>query len=66
MRIKTTVGVAALLMCSTMANQAAAGFFRIVPPPTPPVPEFDGPGGIAAAALLVSVVAVLFNRSRNG
>ncbi len=28
------------------------------------VPEIDGPGGIAAMALLVSVVAVIYNRSR--
>jgi hypothetical protein len=61
MRIKTTVGVAALLMCFTMANQATAGFFKIVPP----VPEFDGASSIAAIALLMSVGGVLFNRSRN-
>jgi hypothetical protein len=28
------------------------------------VPEIDGPAGIAAMALLVSVVAVLYNRAR--
>jgi len=58
MRIKTTVGVAALLMCFTMANQAAAGFFYVVP-------EFDGASSIAAISLLMSVGAVLFNRSRS-
>lgn len=58
MRIRTTLGVAALLMSFTMANQATAGFFRIVP-------EFDGSNSIAAIGLLMSVGAVLFNRSRN-
>jgi hypothetical protein len=28
-------------------------------------PELDGPGGIAAIAVIVSVALVLFNRSRN-
>jgi hypothetical protein len=28
-------------------------------------PELDGPGGIAAIVLLVTVAIVLFNRSRN-
>ena len=28
----------------------------------PPVPEFDGPAGIAAAALLISVAAVLYDK----
>ena len=55
MRIATTVGAAALLMSFTMANQAAAGFFNVVP-------EFDGPSGIAVAALLMSVAAVLFRK----
>lgn len=27
-----------------------------------PVPEFDGPAGIAAAALLISVAAVLYDK----
>jgi hypothetical protein len=58
MRIRTTLGVAALLMSFTMANQATAGFFRVVP-------EFDGPSGVAAIALLLSVGAVLFSGSRS-
>jgi hypothetical protein len=57
MRIKTTVGVAALLMSFTMANQATAGFFRVVP-------EFDGSSSIAVIALLMSVGAVLFRGSK--
>jgi len=31
----------------------------------PPVPEFDGASSVAAIALLMSVGAVLFDRSRN-
>ena len=58
--MKMNVGAAALLMSLMTIDQAFAGFFNIVP-----VPEFDGPGGIAAIALLVSVVAILFSRSRN-
>jgi hypothetical protein len=27
-------------------------------------PEFDGPAGIAAIALLASIIAVLYNRAR--
>jgi hypothetical protein len=45
-------------------DRAFAGFFNIVPPPTP-IPEFDGPGAIAVIALLASIVAVAFHRSRN-
>jgi hypothetical protein len=30
------------------------------------VPEFDGPGGVAAIALLVGIVALLYNRMRAG
>ena len=29
------------------------------------VPEFDGPGSIAAFALLIGVAALIFNRYRN-
>ncbi len=29
-----------------------------------PVPEFDGPAGIAAAALLVSIAAVLYEKHK--
>lgn len=32
------------------------------PGPGPSVPEFDGPAGIAAAALLISVAAVLYDK----
>jgi hypothetical protein len=30
----------------------------------PPVPEFDGPAGIAAIALLISVAAVIYDKSK--
>jgi hypothetical protein len=50
------------LMSLMMVDQAFAGFFNV---PPPPVPEFDGPGAIAAIALLGSIVAVAFHRSRN-
>jgi hypothetical protein len=57
------VGAAALLSLMT-TSQAFAGWFPT--PPTPAaVPEFDGPSGIAAIALLVSVAAIFFSRSRN-
>lgn len=29
-----------------------------------PVPEFDGPAGIAAAALLISVAAVIYDKAK--
>jgi hypothetical protein len=57
------VGAAAFLMSLMTIGQAFAGSF--VPVITTSVPEFDGPSGIAAIALLVSVGAVLFSRSRN-
>ncbi len=60
MGTKMTVGTTALLMSLTMIDQAFAGFFEITP-----VPEFDGPSGLAAIALLVGVGAILFSRSRN-
>jgi hypothetical protein len=34
-------------------------------PPGNAVPEIDGPAGIAAIALLVSVGCILYNKSRN-
>jgi hypothetical protein len=55
-----------------MIEQAHAGFFHFTPntpppsaPPPPAVPEFDGAGAIAAIALLASIGAVLFSRSKN-
>ena len=58
--MKMKVGAAALLMSLMTIDQAFAGYVAIVPP----VPEFDGPGAIAAIALLGSIVAVAFHRSR--
>jgi hypothetical protein len=60
MSTKMTVGATALLMSLTMIDQAFAGFFVVTP-----VPELDGPSGLAAIALLAGVGAVLFSRSRN-
>jgi hypothetical protein len=59
MSTKMKVGATALLMSLTMIDQAFAGFFEVTP-----VPEFDGPSGLAAIALLAGVGAVLFSRSR--
>ena len=56
--MKMKVGAAALLMSLMTIDRAFAGYFNIVP-------EFDGPGAIAAIALLTSVVAIAFHRSRN-
>ena len=57
--MKIKVGAAALLMCLVTANQAFAGYV------VPPVPEFDGPGAIAAVGFLASAVAIFFHRSRS-
>jgi hypothetical protein len=59
-------GATALLICLMTINQAFAGFFNFTPnPPAPPaVPEFDGPSAIAASALLVGVVAILYQKVR--
>jgi len=70
MKIKQ-VGATALLICVMMIDQAYAGFFNFTPnptttpePSTPAVPEFSGPGAIAAIALLVSVVAIVYQKMR--
>lgn len=58
--MRTTFKVAAtsILLGCALIDQAFAGFFFIVP-------EFDGPGAIAAVTLLASIGAVLFSGSRN-
>jgi hypothetical protein len=62
---KSKLYLTTLVLFALSADHAVAGFLRYTPPPTPtPVPELDGPGALAALALLASVVAVLFNRSR--
>ncbi len=61
--MKMKVGAAALLM-GVMIDRAFAGYTNITPPPQPPVPEFDGPGAIAAVALLTSVAAIMFHKTR--
>ena len=63
------VGAIALSICVMTIDQAVAGFFHFTPNPTPTptppaVPEFDGLGAVAAIALLVSVVAIIYQRAR--
>lgn len=58
----TKVSAAALLMSLMTIDQAFAGYWNIVPTP---VPEFDGPGAIAAIALLASVAAIVVRKSRS-
>ena len=62
--MKLKIGAATLLMTLVAIDQAAAGFFRVTPNP-PPVPEFDGPGAVAAIALLASVAAILLQKTRS-
>lgn len=62
MGTKMKVGGAALFMSLMTVDQALAGFLPTV---TRAVPEIDGPSGIAAIALLASVGAIFFSRSRN-
>jgi hypothetical protein len=64
MKIKTTLGAAALLSTIWM-NQAFAGFFDVPPPVEPPIPEFDGSGAVAVIALLAGVAAILVARARS-
>ncbi len=63
MGTRMKVGAAALLMSVISLDQALAGFFHVTGPA--PVPEIDGPSGIAAIALLASIAAIFFGRSRN-
>jgi len=53
----------AAVSCLIALEPAAAGFFNFTPNP-PPIPEIDGPAGIAAIALLVGVVAILYQKIR--
>ncbi|MGP1667586.1 MAG: hypothetical protein ACTS5I_17125 [Rhodanobacter sp.] len=64
--MKVKVGAAALAMSLMTIDQAFAGWFNITPPaPGPaPIPEFDGPGAVAAIALLASVAAIILQKSR--
>jgi hypothetical protein len=65
--MKWKVAATGLLLTLMTIDQAFAGWFDIIPTPPAesPVPEIDGPAGIAAIALLASVVAMAFSRSRN-
>jgi hypothetical protein len=58
-----SVCVIALATFVATIDQAFAGFFNFTPNP-PAVPEFDGLGSVAAMALLVSVVAIAYQRAR--
>lgn len=60
MRTGTKIVAMAVLATFAMANQAFAAFWYC-----PPVPEFDGPSGVAAMTLLVSVGAILLRKSKN-
>jgi hypothetical protein len=63
MHTKLKVCGTALLMSVAAINDAFANFF---PPFSPPaVPEIDGSGALVAIALLVSIGAILFSRSKN-
>jgi hypothetical protein len=58
----------AAIMSFVMVHQAFA-YGSFTPPSTPPpsapaVPEFDGPGALAAIALLVSLGIVFYNKLR--
>jgi hypothetical protein len=61
MKFRTMLGAAALLS-SVGINQAFAGFF---PPNVVPIPEFDGSSSIAVIALLASVGALIWARSKH-
>ena len=65
--MKWKVAATGLLLTLMTIDQAFAGWFDIIPnpPAESPVPEIDGPGAVAAIALLASVVAMAFSRSRN-
>lgn len=56
----------AVLLCVITLDQAFAGIFKFTPaPPAPtPIPEFNGPGAIAAVVLLVSVAAIVYQKMR--
>jgi hypothetical protein len=60
MKISAILGAAALLP-TVGVNAALAGFFNV----PPPIPEFDGASSIAVIALLASVAAIIWTRSRN-
>jgi hypothetical protein len=72
--MKSKLSATALWMSSaviaglmTMNQAFAVGSYTPPPAPTsstPAVPEFDGPGAIAAIALLVSVVAIVYQKMR--
>jgi hypothetical protein len=60
MKIRSMVGAGAFLL-TVGIDQTVAGFFDV----PKPIPEFDGASSIAVIALLVSVAAIILNRSRN-
>lgn len=60
MGTRMKVGATGLFISLMMVDQAFASIWYC-----PPVPEFDGPSGIAAMTLLAGVGAILFGRSKN-
>lgn len=62
--MKMKVGATALLMSLMAIDRAIAGYTVITYPPKPAVPEFDGPGAIAAIALLAGIASIVLQKSR--
>lgn len=60
MTTKLAAAATALAISAMYATEASAELWT-----RPAVPEFDGPGGVAAIALLASVVAIVFHRARS-
>ena len=55
--MKMKVGAAALLMSLMTIDRAFAGYFNVIP-------EFDGSSSVAVIALLTSVGALIWARSK--
>ncbi len=70
MRTIIKAGTTAMFMSFLMVSEAFAwcgltGDCGLTPAAEPvAAPEFDGPGAVAAIALLVSIVAVVYQRAR--
>ena len=59
--MKLKVVAAALLATLVMVDQAFAGGWIMIPEP---VPELDGSSAVTAMALLASVAAIFFGKSK--
>lgn len=60
--MKSKMIALAVAATSLTINSAHAGFFNF----TPKVPEIDNGGGVAAVAIIVSLVAILAGKVRGG